>query len=125
MNIEEYSREFIKQRALIASLYIVDESAELLTFKSYEDERVVLTGVSVAEARKLAENDGFFKAKYNVIRIIEHFQIELVLVESEIDECCYLKHFKSGFEHLILKESTDLDVINIWEEYCQSKRNNF
>ncbi|WP_407044730.1 hypothetical protein [Acinetobacter baumannii] len=125
MNIEEYSREFVKQRALIASLYIVDEEAEYLTFKSYEDDRTVLENISLKDARELAENDGFFKAKYNVIRIIEYFQNELVLVESDVEGCCYLNHFKSGFERLILKASTDSDIINIWETYCASKRNNF
>ena len=118
MNHHEYKIEHIKQRALCANLYIVDENASLLSFKTYEDkpaqDRLVLENITIAEAMKLAENNGFFKAKYQVLKVIQYFDVELVLTASDVEHCDELHQFSGGYNVTVLADTPEHDLIAMW-----------
>lgn len=117
----EFKIEHIKQRALEANLYIVDPDAELLSFKTYEDnekdDRIVLSNITIDEAMTISSNGGFYKAKYGVIKSVMHFDVELVLTNSTIEDCYTLRHFGSGFFKDVLKDTSDVELIQIWSNH--------
>ena len=90
----------------------------MLSFKTYEDEpaqdRLVLENITIAEAMKLAENNGFFKAKYQVLKVIQYFDVELVLTASGVEHCVELHQFSGGYNVTVLAATPDHELIEKW-----------
>lgn len=122
--VDEMKLEIIKQRALEAHVYIVDEKATLLTFKTYEDDpkddRVILSNISLDRAMEVSANDGFHKAKYTVVKSFEDFQFELVVVECENPDCYRVLNFRTGWDQIILKETTEDEIKQLWQKKLKS-----
>ncbi|PZO93780.1 MAG: hypothetical protein DI631_05780 [Acinetobacter johnsonii] len=81
----------------------------MLSFKTYEDkpaqDRLVLENITIAEAMKLAKNNGFFKAKYQVLKVIQYFDVELVLTASDVEHCAELHQFSGGYNVTVLADT--------------------
>lgn len=62
---------------------------------------------------KLAENNGFFKAKYQVLKVIQYFDVELVLTASDVEYCAELHQFSGGYNVTVLADTPEQDLIAI------------
>lgn len=74
---------------------------------------VLCLNITIAEAMKLAENNGFFKAKYQVLKVIQYFDVELVLTASDVEYCAELHQFSGGYNVTVLADTPEQDLIAI------------
>ncbi|HDI2996749.1 hypothetical protein EVX74_016350 (plasmid) [Acinetobacter lwoffii] len=90
----------------------------MLSCKTYEDkpaqDRLVLENITITEAMKFAENNGFFKAKYQVLKVIQYFDVELVLTASDVEHCAELHQFSGGYNVTVLADTPEHDLIAMW-----------
>ena len=55
----------------------------------------------------------YFKAKYQVLKVIQYFDVELVLTASDVEYCAELHQFSGGYNVTVLADTPEQDLIAI------------